>query len=113
MFLAWSLSVASRKALLLTVLGLVLIPVPAAWSAYSDAEIRAVETDTEKQVSDLRLQEINQLRIALGRRLPTNRRADLYMRLAEIYIEGYRSTFLLEGRIHDKKLEQGIQDKFI
>ncbi|NTU63906.1 MAG: hypothetical protein HGB05_11035, partial [Chloroflexi bacterium] len=49
-----------------------------------------VETSEETQIRDLRKQEITQLRIALGRRVENNRRADLYFRLAEIYLEAYR-----------------------
>ena len=86
-----------------------------AWAkpAYSEADLYAQEHPDEAQVRQLREQEINQLRIALGRRSPTNRRADLYLRLAEIYLEGYRSQFLLEGRVHEKKLEAGQKDVYI
>src|SRR5688500_6020975 len=83
-----------------------------AWSAspYSRHEIKEVETSEEANIRDLREQEIRQLRIALGRRLPPNRKADLYFRLAEIYLEAYRSEFLLEGRVHEKRLEKNISD---
>ena len=75
--------------------------------SYSESEIRSVETPDEVRIRDLRRDEITQLRIALGRHAPSNRRADLYLRLAEIYIEAYRSDYLLEGRVHDKRLERG------
>ena len=86
-----------------------------AWaaSAYSDVELKSTRTENEKNVDELRDQEINQLRIALGRRIPTNRRADLYVRLAEIYLEAYRMEFLLEGRVHEKRLANGQVDPII
>ena len=80
---------------------------------YADAEIRAVETGNEPKIRQIRDQEITQLRIALGRRSPANRRADLYFRLAEIYVEAYRTTFLLEGRVHEQRLANKQEDKFI
>lgn len=86
-----------------------------AWAKvpYSDSEFRAVETSEESQIAAIRKQEIHQLRITLGRRLPGNRMADLYFRLAEIYLEAYRAAFLLEGRAHEKRLEHGSPDPFI
>lgn len=80
---------------------------------YSDAEIRSVEKENETRVREIRNQEINQLRLTLGRRVPTNRRADLYFRLAEIYLEAYRMEFLLEGRAHEKRIESGKKEPFI
>ncbi|MFL5813512.1 MAG: tetratricopeptide repeat protein [Bdellovibrionia bacterium] len=80
---------------------------------YSESEIQAVETSDESRIRELRDQEIKQLRIALGRRLPNNRRADLYYRLAELYLEAYRQEYLLEGRAHDKRLERKQADPAI
>jgi len=82
-------------------------------TAYAVSELREVETPDDAKIRELRDQEIVQLRIALGRRLANNRRADLYFRLAEIYVEAYRSAFLMEGRVHEKRLEKGVSDKFI
>lgn len=79
--------------------------------AYSVNEMRSVEEPKEAQIRELRDQEINQLRIALGRRLPQNRKADLYFRLAELYLEAYRQTFLMEGRVHHKRLERNPKAK--
>jgi tetratricopeptide (TPR) repeat protein len=84
-----------------------------AGNPYSSSETREVETSNESKIRDLRNQEVTQLRIALGRRTPVHRKAELYFRLAEIYLEAYRSEFLLEGRVHDKRLENGIPDKII
>lgn len=87
-----------------------------AWAArapYSDAELRQSESSDESKIRELRNEEITQLRIALGRRAAVNRRADLYLRLAEVDLEGYRITYLLEGRVHERKLASGVKDEFI
>ncbi|OFZ21508.1 MAG: hypothetical protein A2X94_08965 [Bdellovibrionales bacterium GWB1_55_8] len=88
-------------------------PAPTSAAPYSGAELKSAEGSQEVRVRELREQEITQLRIALGRRLAKNRRADLYFRLAEIYVEAYRAAFLLEGRAHEKRLERGKSDKYI
>lgn len=90
-----------------------LITATLAGTPYSTSQLHEVETPEETKIREIRTQEITQLRIALGRRIPTNRRADLYFRLAEINLEFYRSEFLLEGRVHEKRIEAGISDKFI
>lgn len=82
-------------------------------SPYTPEEFKSVESDREGQIRELRDQEINQLRIALGRRVEGNRRADLYLRLAELYLEAYRASFVLEGRTHEKRLTEGKADPFI
>lgn len=83
------------------------------YARYSDSELRSVENSEETQVRKLREQEIRQIRITLGRRQPQNRRADLYFRLAEIYLEAYRSAFFLEGRVYEKRLEKGSKNRTI
>ncbi len=80
---------------------------PAA-AGYTEQEARAVMTADEQKIRELRDQEVEELRLALSRRQPEARRADLYLRLAEIHIEAYRFEFLVEGRIHDQRLEKGI-----
>lgn len=80
---------------------------------YTDSELRSQETADEAKVREIRDQEVTQLKIALSRRQPANRMADLYLRLAEIYLESYRAEYLLEGRAHEKRLEQRIEDKNI
>lgn len=77
---------------------------------YSTSEIRSVETSDEAKIRELRDQEINQLRVVLGRNVSKNRRADLYFRLAEVYLEAYRMTFILEGRVHEKRLSSRVKD---
>ncbi|MBL7714733.1 MAG: hypothetical protein JNL01_04640, partial [Bdellovibrionales bacterium] len=97
-------------------MGLVVAAIQAKWTwarPYSAAEIQAVESEKESQIRSLRDQEINQIRIALGRRIPNNRRADLYYRLAQLYLEAYRQEFLLEGRSHEKRRESGSKDATI
>jgi tetratricopeptide (TPR) repeat protein len=106
-----------------------ILPVHSAWAApassaasqlgeartrrYSDADAAAVQSADEKEVEKIRNQEIRQIRTALGMRLPQNRRADLYYRLAEIYLEAYRAEFLLEGRIHDQRRSEESGNPFI
>lgn len=82
-------------------------------SAYSQQELQSFEHPDEAQVRELREQEITELRIALGRRPGTHRRADLYLRLAEIYLEAYHTEFLLEGRVHESRLSAGKKDSVI
>jgi tetratricopeptide (TPR) repeat protein len=84
-----------------------LIATPVFAAPYSDSEISAIIKPEEARVRDIRRQEIQQLQLALSRRLPQNRRADLYFRLAELYLEGYRQEFLLEGRAHERRIERG------
>ncbi len=84
-----------------------------AGQAYTDAEIRKIISPDEQKIREIREQEIAQLKLTLSRRIPEERRADLYLRLAEIYIEAYRAEFLLEGRAHELRLELKQEDKFI
>ncbi len=93
-------------------LGLALTAKPVR-AAYSDSELRSLETSDESKIRDLRNQEITQLRITLGRRQPANRMADLYFRLAEIDLEAYHSEYILEGRLFEKRLQAGGKDHSI
>ncbi len=88
-------------------------PASTAVGGYSQAEIESIIGPEEAQIRELRLQEIQQLRLTLGRRQPENRKAELYYRLAELYQEGYHAEFLLEGRLHELKREQGRADRTI
>ncbi len=98
---------------ILAILGLCFSLVAVAGAPYTEREMRAAEVGDESKIRQIREEEITQIRIALGRRAAANRRADLYFRLAEIYIEAYRSEYILEGRVHDRRLERGEEDKFI
>jgi len=80
-------------------------------ASYKTSEIRSVETNKETQIRKLREQEITQIRIALGRRAPKARRADLYFRLAEVYLEMYQAAFFLEGRVHENQVSSGKRVK--
>lgn len=85
-----------------------------AWAEpYSKEELNALRTPDEVKLLQLRSDEIAQLKSALGRRLPNNRKADLYVRLAEAYLEAYRAEFLMEGRAHEQRLAEGKADKYI
>src|SRR4051812_37298119 len=96
---------------------IILFMIPAmAWgigNSYTNSELRELETSEEAQIRTIRVEEVKQLRVILGRHAPINQRAEFYFRLAEIYLETYRSEFLLEGRVHEKRLEKGMVDKFI
>lgn len=115
MYLRWNQSVRVRSRVAIALLGglSLLISLTALGSPYSASELRAVESSNEAQIRELREQEVKQLRIALGRRSPQKRLADLYFRLAEIYLEAYRAEFLLEGRAHEQRLKGGMADPFI
>lgn len=84
-----------------------------AHAGYSESEMAEVRTEDENKLRELRKQEVDQLRLALGRRLAPNRQADLYVRLAESYLESYRAEFLNEGKVHEKRLAAGQADKYI
>ncbi len=80
---------------------------------YPASEMASVRTSDENKIRELRNQELAEIKKALGRRLPTNRKADLYVRMAETYLEAYRAEFLNEGKVHETRLAAGTADKFI
>ena len=71
-----------------------------------EKDYRTVQTGKELKIEQLRTEEIRAVKTALGLRNPENRKVELYLRLAELYLEAYQADFLLEGRIHDKRLEK-------
>jgi tetratricopeptide (TPR) repeat protein len=73
--------------------------------AYSSGQYNSVQNPKEKQIQDIRNEEIRAVKTALSLRAPENRKAELYLRLAELYLEAYRADFLLEGRLHEKVLK--------
>ena len=64
----------------------------------------SVQTSKEKQIEEIRNEEIRAVKSALSLRTEGNRKAELYQRLSELYLESYRADFLLEGRIHEGRL---------
>jgi cellulose synthase operon protein C len=115
MSLLWNRSV-RRRCLLFVFLLLTSIGIrysEASSRSYSAAELQSVETQQEAQLRELRKQEVAQLQLALNRRLPENRKAEFYFRLAELYLEKYRAAFLLEGRAHDRRLAKGTRGQAI
>jgi tetratricopeptide (TPR) repeat protein len=80
---------------------------------YPASEMASVRSSDENKIRELRNQEIVEIKRALGRRLPKNRQADLYVRLAETYLEAYRAEFLNEGKVHETRLSSGNTEKFI
>jgi tetratricopeptide (TPR) repeat protein len=82
----------------------------ASWSA---RDYTSVQSATERKVETIRNEEIKAVRTALGLRNPENRKAELYLRLAELYQEAYRSDFLMEGRLQERELKRNPQAKFV
>ena len=99
-----------NPSMLRLVLALILISSPmwknATGFAYSQTEYGSVQNPKEKQIESIRLEEIRAVKTALALRSPENRKAELYMRLAELYLESYRADFLLEGRLQEKALQK-------
>lgn len=88
MGLVWLLTTASPSVIAATIGSL------ARWEQQDEAKIRSI-----------REKEIISLRQTLGYRLGNSRKADLYFRLAELYLEAYREASLLEGRWHEEALK--------
>jgi tetratricopeptide (TPR) repeat protein len=78
-----------------------------------ETDYRGVQTEKEFRIERLRNDEIHAVKMALGLRNPENRKAELYLRLAELYLEAYQADFLLEGRIHEKNLKGDPAARFI
>lgn len=79
----------------------------------AEGDYQGVQTEKELRIERLRNDEIKAVKMALGLRNPENRKAELYLRLAELYLEAYQADFLLEGRIHEKSLKLDPTAKFI
>lgn len=71
------------------------------------------ENDDERQLNQIRDQEITQLKIVLGRREGANRRPDILLRLAELYIEKYRYYFLKENENHQRLIKEGRAPRYV
>jgi tetratricopeptide (TPR) repeat protein len=77
-----------------------------ALAAYSPQDYASVQQGKEKQIESIRNEEIRAVKTALSLRSPENRKAELYLRMAELYLEAYRADFLLEGRLHERALQK-------
>ena len=86
---------------------------PAAIAASLEQEYQGVQSTKELRIEKLRNEEIKAVKMALGLRNPENRKAELYLRLAELYLEAYRADFLLEGRINEKALKSNPSAPFV
>ena len=73
----------------------------------------AVQSPREKQIQDIRNQEIHAVKTALALRNHENRQAELYLRLAELYLEAYQADFLLEGKLQEQALQKNSNAKFV
>lgn len=77
------------------------------------ADLASVQNPKEQQVEAIRNEEIKAVKTALSLRSPQNRKAELYLRLAELYLEAYRADFLLEGRLHEQALTSNPNAKLV
>ncbi len=82
-------------------------------AAPSDRDYQGVQSMKELRIEKLRNEEIKAVKMALGLRNPENRKSELYLRLAELYLEAYRADFLLEGRMHDQALKTDPAARFV
>ena len=81
--------------------------------SYSATQIRSVQTDDERQLDQIRDQEITQLKIVMGRRQSQNRHPEILLRLAELYTEKYRHFFLKENEVHQGLLKSGARPRYV
>ncbi len=112
MYLPLNLNVVNKVSLILISIAMSIVFNSSQAVAYSNAEYSAVQTPQELQLESIRLQEVKAIKEALGLRSPQNRQAELYYRLAELYLESYRADFLVEGRVHDQKVQANPQARF-
>ena len=82
-------------------------------NAMASLSYNTVQSSRERQIQDLRNEEIRAVKTALSLRSHENRKAELYLRLAELYLEAYRADFLLEGRLQEQALQKNQNAKFI
>jgi len=81
--------------------------------AYSESQFRETTSEEEANIDRVRQQEIDQLKIVLGRRFSETRRPDILLRLAELYIERYRFFFFKENEIHQNLYKQGQRPRSV
>ncbi len=112
MFLRLSQS-ASKRRLRLILIFLCLLGAfasnPEVRAAYPMSELNSLLTPQEKRVDVIREQEIKQIQVILTRPLPEEQRADMLLRLAELYTEKYRLYFAKENDIWLKRTNAQIQ----
>ena len=95
----------SRLAILAALVMLISVSSPALLHASpTQSDYASVQNSKEAQIESIRNEEIRAVSTALSLRSPENRKAELYLRLSELYLEAYRADFLLEGRIQEKSL---------
>jgi tetratricopeptide (TPR) repeat protein len=82
-------------------------------SASAGMNYKSVQKPREQQIENIRNEEILTVKRALSLRSHENRKAELYLRLAELYLEAYRADFLLEGRLQEEALKNNPNAKFI
>lgn len=73
---------------------------------YAPAEFSSVTSPQEARLNTIREQEIQQLKAILQRSITKDQRADLLLRLGEVYNELYRFYFFKENQLWNKKSEE-------
>jgi tetratricopeptide (TPR) repeat protein len=76
---------------------------------YSEAEFQAITSPQETQLNEIRDQEVNQIKVILKRSIGKEERADLLLRLGEVYNEKYRSYFYKENQIWNKRIDEFLK----
>ncbi|NUM89593.1 MAG: tetratricopeptide repeat protein, partial [Bdellovibrionales bacterium] len=77
-----------------------------AWAGYSVREFADLTTAKESAVDRIRDQEIRQIQLILTRPVQEEQRADLMLRLVELYTERYRFFLYKENEIWAKRVDQ-------
>ena len=76
-----------------------------ALGAYPTREIRGVMSNQERRLDDIRTEEVQQLRVILKRSANSAQKADLLLRLGEVYTEKYRLYFFKENDIWNRRID--------
>lgn len=109
MSLPWSHSVGLKT--FLTIFTVVCLSSPLLAHGYTQGQFDGVTSNEEAKINQVREQEITQLKMVMGRRFAENRRPDILLRLAELYVEKYRYYFFKENQIHQNQYKSGEHPK--
>ncbi len=99
-------TVRRRVILFLLLAALAAEGIPHAEAGYSVREFAEHTTSQESAVDRIRDQEIKQIQLILTRPVPQEQRADLMLRLVELYTERYRFFFFKENEIWMKQVDR-------
>lgn len=76
------------------------------YAAYPEGEFQALTSPQEAKLNEIRDQEVMQIQTILKRSISKEQRADLLLRLGEVYNEKYRYYFFKENQIWNKKIDE-------